>query len=271
MAKWRRSILYTELHVLIVLPQPEESMVHYSERYSLMMFTCIIPFFNERDRILTVLKAVDQIRGIDEIICADDGSTDDTADIVKRHYPHVLTVYNKRNLGKTDAVKSALKQAKGKYILLLDADLQNLHKTELEKAVATVNRDKKLDMMILRRINSPFGVKVPFYDVLLCGQRILRKDDLLKTLDLYQPHGYELEIALNQYMVENHKNVCIMPISFINTGSMKKMGIVRGIYKNIYMPFKLVLGYIGLTDTIKQLLFFYGKENQAELPSAAVK
>lgn len=225
-----------------------------------MTFTCIIPFFNEQDRILKVLKAVDQIKGIDEIICADDGSTDNTADVVKRHYPHLLIVYNKKNLGKTDAVKLALQRAKGTYILLLDADLQNLHKTELEKAVATVNRDKEIDMMILRRINSPLGVKVPFYDVLLCGQRIVKKDDLLKTLSLYRPKSYQLEFALNQYMLDKHKNVYWMPLSFKNTWSTKKMGVIQGIYKIFHMSFGVSIGYVGLYNTVKQLLLFCRKE-----------
>ena len=235
-----------------------------------MTLTCIIPFFNERDRILKVLDAAVKIKGINEIICADDGSTDGTTDIIKQRYPQVVIIQNKKNLGKTEAVEMTLQRAKGTHILLLDADLQNLQYKEVERAVSTIKKNKKIDMVILRRVNPPFGLKIPFYDVLLCGQRILKKADLLQTLSIYHPKGYQLELALNQYMVVRHKKVRIMPFSFVNTGSTKKMGISRGIYKNIQMPIRLVFGYIGLTNTIKQLLFFYGEENHAELPSGTV-
>ncbi|HSW87966.1 MAG TPA: glycosyltransferase family 2 protein [Candidatus Saccharimonadales bacterium] len=236
-----------------------------------MTFTCIIPFFNEGERIIKVLDAVVKIKGIDEIICADDGSTDGTAGIIQQQYPQVVIVKNKKNLGKTEAVKTALQQSKREYILLLDADLQNLHHTMLEKAIATFKRDKKIDMLILRRTKTPFGVKFPFYDVLLCGQRILKKDDLLKALSIYRPKGYELELALNQYMLEKHKKVCIMPLSFTNTGSMKKVGLIPGVYKIFHMSFGLAFGYIGLSNIIKQLLFFSMKDCQGELSTTDIK
>lgn len=226
----------------------------------LLTLTCIIPFFNERDRILKVLEAVAQIKGIDEIICADDGSTDETSDLMKQHYPHISIVHNKKNLGKTEAVKLALQHATGTYILLLDADLQNLQYKVVENAIAAVKEDTKIDMIILRRVKNPFGDKGHFYGVLLCGQRILRKEDLLKTLDLYQPHGYELEFALNQYMLDKHKNVYWMPLSFINTWSTKKMGVIQGIYKIFHMSFGVSIGYVGLYNTVKQLLLFCRKE-----------
>src|SRR5438270_9911648 len=215
-----------------------------------MTFTCIIPFFNERDRILKVLDAVVRIKGIDEIICADDGSIDGTADIVKQHYPHILIVHNEKNFGKTEAVKVALQRAKGTHILLLDADLQNLQYKNVEKAIAAVKKDNSIDMIILRRVKTPFGVKVLFYDVLLCGQRIVKKEDLLKTLSLYRPKGYELELALNQYMLTKHKNVYWMPFSFANTWSTKKMSFILGIYKIFQMSLDVSIVYIGLHNTI---------------------
>ena len=236
-----------------------------------MTFTCIIPFFNERDRILKVLDAVVKIKGIDEIICADDGSRDGTADMVKQHFPHVLIVHNEKNFGKTEAVKVALQQAKGTHILLLDADLQNLQYKGVENAIAAVKEDKKIDMIILRRVKTPFGVKVPFYDVLLCGQRIVKKEDLLKTLSLYRPKGYELEFALNQYMLMKHNKVYWIPLSFINTWSTKKMDFIPGIYKIFQMSLGVSIGYIGLHNTIKQLLFFCKKEYQGKVTTANVK
>lgn len=218
-----------------------------------MTLTCIIPFFNERDRILNVLDVLVRIKGINEIICVDDGSTDGTSDIIKQHYSYLLIIENKKNLGKTEAIKLGVQRARGSYILILDADLHDLKYKGLEEAILAIKNDTTIDMIILKRIKTFFGIKNSFYDVLLCGQRILKKDDLLKTLSLYQPKGYELEFALNQYMLVKHKKVYWMSLSFVNTSSTKKMGFIPGIYKIFQMSLGVSIGYIGLHNTINIL------------------
>src|SRR5579862_6031753 len=111
-----------------------------------MNCTCLIPFFNERNRILKVLDEVVKIKGIDEILLIDDGSTDGTAEQVKKHFPNLTIIHNSKNLGKTEAVISGLKKAKGEYILLLDADLKHLIHQEIENALAVVKRNSDIDM-----------------------------------------------------------------------------------------------------------------------------
>jgi glycosyltransferase involved in cell wall biosynthesis len=163
------------------------------------------------------------------------------------------------NQGKTEAVVSGLKKAKGTHILLLDSDLQDLQYKGIENAISAIKKDKTIDMIILRRTKTPVGIKVRFYDVLLCGQRVVKKDDLLKTLSLYRPKSYQLEFALNQYMFDKHKNVYWMPLSFKNTWSTKKMGVIQGIYKILDMHIDII-AYIGLYNMIRQVLFFGKRE-----------
>src|SRR5579863_8985467 len=100
-----------------------------------MTITCIIPFFNERDRILKVLEEVIKIRSIDQILLVDAGSTDGTAEQVKQHYPTIETLHNTKNLGKAEAIITGLKHAKGEYILFLDADLKGLRYQEIKKGI----------------------------------------------------------------------------------------------------------------------------------------
>ena len=73
--------------------------------------TCIIPFYNESDRILKVLDGVVKINGINEIICVDDGSTDNTSKLIRKRYPRITIISNPKNLGKTDAVNQALQHS----------------------------------------------------------------------------------------------------------------------------------------------------------------
>ena len=42
--------------------------------------SAIVPFYNEEKRIFYVLDVIEAIQSIDEIICVDDGSTDDAAE-----------------------------------------------------------------------------------------------------------------------------------------------------------------------------------------------
>lgn len=223
-----------------------------------MSCTCLIPFFNERERILKVLDRVVKIKAIDEILCVDDGSTDGTAELVKKHYPNVKVISNPKNLGKTEAVKIGLQQAKGNYILLLDADLRNLNSSEIKNAVVNIKRDNTIDMIVLRRLNAPFFIRLVRGDILVSGERILGTVDLQNVLEDLEPKGYQLEFAINKWMIVNNKKVYWMPSSALNTYPTTKIGFIEGLKKSISMNTN-ILRYLGLKDYFKQVLFFCRK------------
>lgn len=220
-----------------------------------MSITCIIPFFNERDRILKVLDGVIKIKGLYEILLVDDGSTDGSAELVSKHYPKLTIISSFKNQGKTEAVALGLKKAKGTYILLLDADLQNFQYKEIENAILAVKNAPTIDMIILKRNNK----RLLRANTLISGERILQKQDLLEVLAAYQPKGFQVELAINQYMLENHKNVYWIPISAANTSAIEKRGVRGGIQKILDMHVDIV-AYIGLYNTIRQVLFFGKRE-----------
>ncbi len=223
-----------------------------------MTITCIIPFFNERDRIIKVLNEAIKIKDINQILLVDDGSTDGTTEQIKQRYPNIAILHNKKNLGKAQAIGIGLNHAKGEYILLLDADLQGLKYQEVEKGIDVI-KNTSIDMIIFKRINPPFIARMSRGAILISGQRIIKKEDLLQTLSLYKPKGYEIEFALNQYMMDKQKQVYWMPISASNTRSTKKLGFSKGMQKILHMH-KEIFRYLGLSNTIKQLLFFCRKE-----------
>lgn len=224
-----------------------------------MIVTCLIPFFNERDRILNVLDEVVKVKALGQILLIDDGSTDGSAEQVKEKYPKLTILHNKKNLGKTEAVSVGLRHAKGAYILLLDADLQELKYKEIEKGINAIKKNQKIDMIIFNRIKSSFIVKISRGAVLTCGQRIIQKEDLLQTLSLYKPKGYELEFALNQYMMDNQKKVYWLPLSAFNTKSTEKQGFNKGTQKIIHMHME-IFNYLGLYNALKEFLFFCKEE-----------
>lgn len=93
----------------------------------------IIPAFNEEARLGKSLARIREYlaeTGRDchntEVIVVDDGSTDGTADLVRRcipDFPGLLLVSNERNRGKGYSVRHGMLVAKGKIALFTDADL----------------------------------------------------------------------------------------------------------------------------------------------------
>jgi len=221
--------------------------------------TCIIPFYNEGKRTLDVLKVMVQVKELDEIICVDDGSTDNISNVIRNKYKKVTVLVLPQNKGKTEAINNGVQKAKGKNIILIDADLRNLQPGYIRNAVIKMQHNTRVDMIILRRANAPLFMRVIRGDILVSGERILRKSDLQKALFSLKPKGYQLEFAVNQYMLVNHKNVYWMRSSALNTYPPTKMGLVKGLKKIIRMNAN-ILNYIGFVNYIKQLIFFCRKE-----------
>jgi glycosyltransferase involved in cell wall biosynthesis len=89
----------------------------------------LMPVYNER---ATASRAVDEVLAADlsidgvELIVVDDGSTDGTAELLEeRDWPEGATlVRHERNRGKGAAIRTALEQASGEYVAIMDADLE---------------------------------------------------------------------------------------------------------------------------------------------------
>ena len=95
-----------------------------------MKYSIIIPAYNER---LRIAEGLDKVlayvaeRGLDaEVIVVNDGSCDETPDIVRRYmqtHSNVRLLENPGNRGKGYSVRHGMLEAKGDVRLLTDADL----------------------------------------------------------------------------------------------------------------------------------------------------
>lgn len=218
-------------------------------------YSCIIPFYNEGKRLSQTLDLISQCREIDQIICVDDGSTDIIDNKFKQNFPGIIFLRHSRNRGKTAAVNTGIQKASGEFIVLLDADLRKLIPYEIDSAIKTLIKQPEIDMIILRRIYAQFFTKMNRADVLFSGERILKKADLIAALNLLNPQKFEIEIALNKYMMDLHKTVRWLPYSSLNTYKMWKRGFPKGLFEDWAMMLNIFL-YVGIIDYIKQMLFF---------------
>lgn len=95
-------------------------------------YSFIIPAYNESERLAVSLpKVLDYVckRQLpSEIIVVNDGSSDDTADVVRRFmalHPDVRLVENPGNRGKGYSVRNGMLHAQGDVMLFTDADLSS--------------------------------------------------------------------------------------------------------------------------------------------------
>ncbi|MEM9849564.1 MAG: glycosyltransferase [Bacteroidota bacterium] len=101
-----------------------------------ILVSLVIPCYNESDRIVHLEQGVREFRqkwdDSYEIIVVDDGSKDNTSDLIRQRLPQVQLITLRQNQGKGGALRAGVLAAKGQFILTLDADMA-AHPLELQK------------------------------------------------------------------------------------------------------------------------------------------
>ncbi|MDX1956271.1 MAG: glycosyltransferase family 2 protein [Chitinophagaceae bacterium] len=126
----------------------------------------VITVMNEEENIAPLQEAIrNALGGMDyEVVYVDDGSSDKTREEIKKHADdRTVLVELRKNYGQSTAMTAGIDHSTGKYVALLDGDLQNdptdipgmldLLKKEDWDVVAG-NRKNRKDGMFLRKIPS---------------------------------------------------------------------------------------------------------------------
>ena len=104
----------------------------YDDQVAHPRLSIVIPAYNECQRIEgtleRVMHCIDRCKWDAEVLVVDDGSSDDTTEIVQRwmqKYPRLHMVKNPGNRGKGYSVRNGLLQSAGDIVMFTDADLSS--------------------------------------------------------------------------------------------------------------------------------------------------
>ena len=115
----------------------------------------ILPAYNERDNLRQLVPDIEAVlrgHGLSyEILVVDDGSTDGTSEMMRELVSaEVVSVRLRRNAGKSAALAAGLARARGKFVVLMDADGQD-DPREMLRLVIALAADERLDLVTGRR------------------------------------------------------------------------------------------------------------------------
>jgi dolichyl-phosphate beta-glucosyltransferase len=183
----------------------------------------VIPAYNEALRLGSTLEKVRQYlesrNYSGELIVVDDGSTDQTADLVqemRRHHQAVRVLRNESNRGKGFSVRRGVLEARGEMVLFTDADLSApIEETnKLLAALESSGADAVVGSRALQRrligVHQPwwrewagraFNRLVRFFTGLKihdtqCGLKLFRRTSTRRAFELQRVHGFGFDPEL---------------------------------------------------------------------------
>ncbi|MEN7982338.1 MAG: glycosyltransferase family 2 protein [Nanoarchaeota archaeon] len=130
-----------------------------------MKLSIIVPAYNEIDTINKILKKIKEINLSKEIIIIDDGSTDGTREYLEKlKDSEIKVIFHRKNMGKSSAVRTGIKNASGKITIIQDADLEYDPKDyyELIKPIEQ-GKCKVVYGTRYKIVNKMFNLSYPFF------------------------------------------------------------------------------------------------------------
>jgi len=232
--------------------QTKEEAIEFAKKIKDKIFlydaTIIIPVYNEEKTIELVLKQAKQIPHRWQVLVVDDGSTDSTAEIVRKHGFKIIS--HRKNQGKGEAIKTGIKNALGKYIAIQDADLEYrfselkfLIEFALEKDLPAVYGSRFLKKNPYRYFTYYLGNRflslfIGFLflkkvtDVYTCYKVVSAR--ILKNFSFFSK-GFEIESEITSRLLKAGVKITEVPISYNPRGleegkKIRPFDAIKGIW-----------------------------------------
>jgi glycosyltransferase involved in cell wall biosynthesis len=166
--------------------------------------SAIVPVFNEQQTVGAVVDTLLSSSLIDEVVCVNDGSTDQSLAILRRFGDRIVLVDLQSNRGKGYALAEGIRRSTGHCLAFFDADLLNLSSEHIAALLAPIwtgsaravlggfdgdavfSLASALTPGVTESVGSTFS-----------GERAYLRDDLLPHLSRMETSRFGVEVYLN--------------------------------------------------------------------------
>jgi glycosyltransferase involved in cell wall biosynthesis len=198
----------------------------------------LIPVFNEAARLGETLSTV---RGLHltgaEIIVIDDGSSDDSADVAMTAGANVIR--HPYNIGNGAAIKSGIRAARGRLLVLMDGDGQhkpediprllaearNYHMVVGARAKGSKLRFHRYVANVIYNLLASYVTRFKVKD-LTSGFRVLSRLEALRYIDLL-PNTFSYPTTLTLVFLRSGLTIKYVPIQTLYRAGQSKISLVK--------------------------------------------
>ena len=193
-----------------------------------MKASIIICTYNEERTIADVLIACCKLNPDYEIIVVDDGSTDNTENILNELSIRYLFRYERlhKNMGKSWAMAHGVEISENNIILFFDADVSNIKKEHFDALLNPII-DKTADMVLGQPSETLIDYHINPFKA-LTGERALLRKDIIPILNEIRDIRFGVETFLNLYYQAQGKRInYVLLMGLIHPSTYEKSGSVN--------------------------------------------
>ena len=244
----------------------------------------VLPVFNEAQNLGRLLDRLQSLELPDsEVIVVDDGSTDGSGEIAEKR--GVRLVRHPYNIGNGAAIKSGIRAARGRLLVLMDGDGQH----QPEEIPALLAEAHRYDMVVGARgkgsmlrfhrtvanlVYNALASYVTRFKVedLTSGFRVVSREDAVRFIDLL-PNTFSYPSTLTLAFLRSGLTIKYVPIQTLYRSGQSKISLIKdGIrflliitrITTLFSPFRVFLpvSVFFFTTGIGNYLYTYITQNR---------
>jgi glycosyltransferase involved in cell wall biosynthesis len=228
----------------------------------------IIPVFNEAGKLLELLNNIRALQlASSEIIVIDDGSTDGSADAAMEGGANV--VRHPYNIGNGAAIKSGIRAARGRLLVLMDGDGQhrpedipkliaesrNYHMVVGARAKGSKRRFHRYIANVVYNLLASYVTRFKIKD-LTSGFRLLSRLDAVRFIDLL-PNTFSYPTTLTLAFLRSGLTVKYVPIQTLYRAGQSKISLVTDGVRFLLIITKIATLFSPFRVFLPVSLFFF--------------